>query len=79
MDVLGAILLRFARGDCGGADAGRRAGGFGVFRHHAGGVGLGKRARLHTLTGHSGYISAVSVTPDGQRGVSASYDNTVRV
>ncbi|MGA7075900.1 MAG: hypothetical protein WBZ42_05060, partial [Halobacteriota archaeon] len=31
------------------------------------------------LEGHTGTIYAVSITPDGRRAVSGSYDNTVRV
>jgi len=32
-----------------------------------------------TLTGHSGVVSAVAVTPDGQRAVSACWDKTLKV
>jgi len=34
---------------------------------------------LRTLTGHTGGVSGVAITQDGQEIVSASYDNTVRV
>jgi hypothetical protein len=34
---------------------------------------------LGTLEGHSGWVNSVSVTPDGLRAVSGSYDNTLRV
>jgi len=40
---------------------------------------LGSGRELRTLTGHTGYIWAVAVTPDGQRAVSASSDNTLKV
>ena len=33
----------------------------------------------HTLEGHSRSVTAVAVTPDGQRAVSASWDNTLKV
>ena len=36
-------------------------------------------AELGTLTGHSRGISAVAVTPDGRRAVSASDDQTLKV
>ncbi len=36
-------------------------------------------ACLRTLEGHSGSVTSVSVTPDGQRAVSGSHDATVRV
>ena len=32
-----------------------------------------------TLSGHSGGVSAVAITPDGQRAVSASSDQTLKV
>src|SRR5262245_10593233 len=41
---------------------------------HPPGIGL-----LRTLTGHSGWVTGVAVTPDGQRAVSASDDNTLKV
>jgi hypothetical protein len=34
---------------------------------------------IRTLEGHSGSVSAVAVTPDGQRAVSGSSDNTLKV
>jgi WD40 repeat protein len=34
---------------------------------------------IRTLTGHSNWINAVSVTQDGKYAVSASYDNTLKV
>ncbi len=34
---------------------------------------------LYTLSGHSGPVKAVAVTPDGRRGISASWDGTVKV
>jgi WD40 repeat protein len=34
---------------------------------------------LHTLAGHSDWVRAVAVTPDGQRAVSAAADNTVKL
>jgi hypothetical protein len=34
---------------------------------------------LRTLEGHSGFVSGVAVTPDGQRAVSASWDKTLKV
>jgi WD40 repeat protein len=34
---------------------------------------------LRTLSGHSLYVTAVAVTKDGQRAVSASYDETLKV
>ena len=36
-------------------------------------------ARLGMLEGHSGWVSAVMFSPDGQRVASASYDGTVRL
>ena len=36
-------------------------------------------ALLRTLAGHSGWVRAVAVTPDGRRAVSASSDNTLKV
>jgi WD40 repeat protein len=45
-----------------------------------GGNGLVATGRaLRTLEGHSAWVAAVAVTPDGQRAVSASDDNTLRV
>jgi len=38
-----------------------------------------KSALLRTLAGHSGEVFSVSVTPDGRRAVTGSWDNTVRV
>jgi WD40 repeat protein len=32
-----------------------------------------------TLAGHSDIVLGVAVTPDGKRGVSASYDHTLKV
>jgi WD40 repeat protein len=34
---------------------------------------------LRTLTGHPSRVTAVAVTPDGQRAVSASFDHTLKV
>ena len=34
---------------------------------------------IRTLKGHTGYVNAVAVTPDGRRAVSASADQTLRV
>jgi WD40 repeat protein len=34
---------------------------------------------LHTLAGHTDWVSAVAVTPDGRRAVSASKDPTLKV
>ncbi|MDT9226857.1 MAG: WD40 repeat domain-containing protein, partial [Limnospira sp. PMC 1279.21] len=34
---------------------------------------------LATLTGHSGSVKAVAITPDGKRAVSASDDNTLKL
>ena len=34
---------------------------------------------IRTLEGHTGGVSAVAVTPDGSRAVSASYDSTLKV
>ncbi|MDB9535631.1 hypothetical protein PN451_07200, partial [Dolichospermum planctonicum CS-1226] len=34
---------------------------------------------LRTLTGHSGWVQAVAVTADGTRGISGSFDKTVKV
>ncbi|WP_228369600.1 NB-ARC domain-containing protein [Methanothrix harundinacea] len=34
---------------------------------------------LRTLKGHSSWVNAVAVSPDGRRAVSASYDNTLKV
>ncbi|MGH9455788.1 MAG: WD40 repeat domain-containing protein, partial [Terriglobia bacterium] len=34
---------------------------------------------LRTLTGHTGEVTAVAVTPDGKQAVSASWDNTLKV
>ncbi|HEU4561594.1 MAG TPA: NB-ARC domain-containing protein [Longimicrobium sp.] len=36
-------------------------------------------ALLRTLAGHTGWVVAVAVTPDGVRAVSGSYDGTVKV
>lgn len=33
---------------------------------------------MRTLNGHSSIVTAVAVTPDGQRAVSASVDHTVK-
>ncbi len=41
---------------------------------HPPGTGL-----LRTLEGHSNFVNAVAITPDGQRVVSASWDQTVKV
>ena len=42
-------------------------------------MGLESGRELRTLTGHSSYVNAVAVTPDGQRAVSASDDQTLKV
>jgi WD40 repeat protein len=34
---------------------------------------------VRTLTGHSSYVNAVALTPDGNTAVSASRDKTLRV
>ena len=34
---------------------------------------------LHTLKGHSDSVTSVTVTPDGRRAVSASWDKTLKV
>ena len=36
-------------------------------------------ALIRTLTGHSNWVNAVAVTPDGRRAVSASEDQTLKV
>jgi WD40 repeat protein len=36
-------------------------------------------AEIRTLTGHTGMVYAVSVTPDGKHAVSASMDNTLKI
>ncbi len=41
--------------------------------------GPGQEAPVRTLTGHTDYVRAVAVTPDGRQIVSGSSDNTVRV
>ena len=38
-----------------------------------------RHALLRTLQGHSGWVRAVAVTPDGRRAISASDDQTLRV
>jgi WD40 repeat protein len=40
---------------------------------------LDSGAELRTLQGHGGWVSAVAVTPDGRRAVSASEDQTLKV
>ena len=35
--------------------------------------------RLRTLEGHTGWVNAVAITPDGRRAVSASRDQTLRL
>ncbi len=37
------------------------------------------RGLLHTIKGHSKSVNGVTVTPDGKRVISASYDNTLKV
>ena len=34
---------------------------------------------MHTLTGHSGVVTSVDFSPDGNRVVSASLDNLVKI
>ena len=34
---------------------------------------------LHTFEGHTGWVNAVAITPDGRRAVSASSDRTLRL
>src|SRR2546429_2364982 len=34
---------------------------------------------LFTLHGHTSYINAIALTPDGQRAISASSDQTLRI
>lgn len=34
---------------------------------------------IRTLEGHTNWVSAVALTPDGRRAVSASHDGTLRV
>ncbi|TVU54434.1 MAG: hypothetical protein EA414_07265, partial [Arthrospira sp. PLM2.Bin9] len=34
---------------------------------------------IRTLTGHSSWVLAVAITPDGKQAVSASYDNTLKL
>jgi WD40 repeat protein len=40
---------------------------------------LASGRELRTLSGHSGPLTAVAVSPDGQRAVSASHDQTLKV
>jgi WD40 repeat protein len=40
---------------------------------------LESRQTLHTLEGHTNWVRAVAVTPDGRRAVSASDDRTLRL
>ena len=40
---------------------------------------LSSGRELHTLTGHTHYVWAVAVAADGQRAVSVSPDNTVKL
>ena len=40
---------------------------------------LASGRELRTLTGHTDWVRAVAVTPDGQRAVSASDDQTLKV
>ena len=40
---------------------------------------LEKGKEIQTLQGHSGWVLAVTVTPDGKRAVSGSFDNTLKV
>jgi WD40 repeat protein len=42
-------------------------------------MGFGERPMLYTLQGHTDWIEAVAVTPDGNRAISASIDRTLRV
>ena len=40
---------------------------------------LASGAVVHTLEGHTNWVSGVAVTPDGARAVSAADDNTLKV
>ena len=40
---------------------------------------LGSGRELRTLAGHTGSVTAVAVTADGQRAVSTSWDQTLKV
>jgi WD40 repeat protein len=40
---------------------------------------LESRRELQTLSGHAGWVHAVTVTPGGRRAVSASSDRTLKV
>ena len=48
-------------------------------RHPAGATYNPRSALLRTLEGHGNVVESVSVTPDGRRAVSGSYDETLRV
>ena len=62
-----------------GSDCGWAAGGLGVGDSTLKVWDLQSGAELHTLSGHAGWVSAVAVTPDGRRAVSASADYTLKV
>ena len=42
-------------------------------------LGFGERPTVLTLTGHTGLVNAVAMTPDGRCAISASADYTLRV
>jgi WD40 repeat protein len=55
---------------------------FGTAQHSVGALKVWELEtghELHTLAGHTSWVRAVAVTPDGRRAVSASSDETLKV
>ena len=64
---------------CRGCDPRRAPRRLGVGGQNAAGLGPGERESLRTLEGHTNQVTAVAVTSDGRRAVSASWDKTLRI
>ena len=77
MKYLAALLVMVTFCGCGGGEAPQQTDG--SIAETPSDVPKPSGKELHTLTGHAFSVISVSFSPDGQRIVSGSWDETVKI